>query len=364
MQCVQSLPRKPILIALALLTLCAVLSRLYYADLDVPLDYSRNHAPAPTPTPTPTPTPAPTETTPLPVVAANDTPQPGYFKAQPEWDWDVPGYASDFNGYARRPDNQNIVLLTASDGGGHNSAIPNVLARVLGDRAKYCEQHGYTNLWLNTSRYDVGDAHRTWSKIPAIAEAFHLHPNAEWVWLLDTDVILMNPAYDLVDEILAPAAIQRGVMRDAPILDGQPDTNPTNINTPADVHVEHIDILITQDHQSINTGSVFFRRSAFTRYILEMMADSTLLMGHEHVNAEQDALKHLMLEHRLVRDHVGIYPQRKFNAYVEGGNNMGYRDGDLLVHFAGCWVTNMCGNWFEEFWEKRGTVGWRPEAAR
>ena len=53
-----------------------------------------------------------------------------------------------------------MVVLTASDGGGHNSAIPNVLERVLADRQQYCDRHGYTNLWLNTSRYDIGEAHR------------------------------------------------------------------------------------------------------------------------------------------------------------------------------------------------------------
>jgi len=171
----------------------------------------------------------------------------------------------------------------------------------------------------------------------------------------------MTPEYDLVSEILSPSAITQGLMRDAPILDGQLKKNPTHISTPASYRVEEIDILITQDHQSVNTGSVFFRRSAFTRWLLEMMTDYTMLMGKEHGNAEQDALKHLMLEHRLVRNHVGIYPQRKFNAYVQGGDNMGYRDGDLLVHLAGCWVAKVCGEWFEEYWGKKGTGEvWKP----
>jgi hypothetical protein len=203
---------------------------------------------------------------------------------------------------------------------------------------------------------------KTWSKIPAVAEAFHLYPNAEWVWLIDTDVIMMAPDYDLVDEILSPDAIKRGIMRGTPILDGQLKKNPTNINTPESFRVEDIDILITQDHQSVNTGSTFFRRSAFTRWTLEMMTDYSMLMGKEHNGAEQDALKHLMLEHQLVRNHVGIYPQRKFNAYVQGGDNMGYRDGDLLVHLAGCWVGGTCTDWFEEFWSRRGHKDvWRPE---
>ena len=94
-----------------------------------------------------------------PVKTNNDVHQPGYFKGQPEWDWDVPEDAS-WKGYARKPQNNQVVLLTASDGLGHNSAVPNILERVLDDREKYCERHGYTNLWLNTSRYDIGTAHK------------------------------------------------------------------------------------------------------------------------------------------------------------------------------------------------------------
>ena len=175
---------------------------------------------------------------------------------------------------------------------------------------------------------------------------------------------MMQPDYDLVKEIVGPDAIKRGLMRDTPILDGQLKKNPTNINTPKDFRVEDIDILITQDHQSVNTGSTFFRRSAFTRWTLEMMTDYTMLMGNDHIGAEQDAIKHLMLEHQLIRNPVGIYPQRKFNAYVQGGDNMGYRDGDLLVHLAGCWVPGSCKEWFEEFWGKKGHKDiWRPEGA-
>jgi hypothetical protein len=340
------IPRRSIILAISAVTIFVVLFR-YYGD--VPIDYYRNYGPA--------------EFL-APVKIDNATPQPGYFKFQPEWNFDVPPQAKGWKGYARTPRNRDVVVLTASDGGGHNSAIPNVLERVLADRQQYCDRHGYTNLWLNTSRYDIGEAHRTWSKIPAVAEAFHLYPNAEWVWLIDTDIILMTPEYDLVNEILAPAAIQQGLMRGTPILDGQLKKNPTDIYTPKKFRVEDIDVLITQDHQSVNTGSTFFRRTAFTRWLLEMMTDYTMLMGKDHLGAEQDAIKHLMLEHPLVRNHVGIYPQRKFNAYVQGGDNMGYRDGDLLVHFAGCWTANKCSGWFEEFWEKRGATSWRPEGSQ
>ena len=71
----------------------------------------------------------------------NDKPQPDNLKAQPEWDWKVLDYAG-WNGYARSPRNRDKIVLTASDGGGHNSAIRNVLERVLNGRKKYCEKHG------------------------------------------------------------------------------------------------------------------------------------------------------------------------------------------------------------------------------
>ncbi|KAF2728473.1 hypothetical protein EJ04DRAFT_516594 [Polyplosphaeria fusca] len=344
MQAFQVAPRRTILLAIGLVSFFIILFKFYG---DVPYEYYRNYSPG--------------EVLP-PVEDNNDKPQPGYFKAQPEWDFSVPRSAKGWNGYARSPKPKDVVVLTASDGGGHNSAIPDVLERVLADRKAYCDLHGYTNLWINTSRYDIGDAHRTWSKIPAVAEAFYLYPHAEWIWLIDTDIILMTPEYDLIKEIVSPEAINKGLMRETPILDGQLKKNPTNIFTPKDFRVEEIDILITQDHQSVNTGSTFFRRTAFTRYLLEIMTDYTMLMGNDHSGAEQDAIKHLMLEHQLVRNHVGIYPQRKFNAYVQGGDNMGYRDGDLAVHFAGCWVGGKCKEWFEEYWSKKGhKEPWKPE---
>ncbi|ORY03487.1 galactosyl transferase GMA12/MNN10 family-domain-containing protein [Clohesyomyces aquaticus] len=345
---VQVAHRRPIILAISLITIFIIIFR--YCT-DVPYSYYQNYGAGDEAISSPTK---------LKPLIVNDKPQQGYFKSQPEWDFSVP--PRGWKGYARVPRNWDVVVLTASDGGGHNSAIPNVLERVLDDRQNYCDRHGFTNLWLNTSRYDIGQAHRTWSKIPAVAEAFSLYPTAEWVWLLDTDIILMAPSTSIITDILAPAAIAKGLMRSTPILDGMLSEHRTNISTPSTFAVHDIDILITQDHQSVNTGSVFFRRTAFTRWILEMMTDYSMLMGNDHPGAEQDALKHLMLEHPLVRKHVGVYPQRKFNAYVEGGKEMGYRDGDLLVHMAGCWVGERCKDWFEEFWGRKGkSEVWKPE---
>jgi hypothetical protein len=134
---------RSIILAVALVAFFVILFNLYG---DVPLDYYRNYSPGEGP---------------LPAVALqNEKPQPGYFKNQPEWDWKIPSRGKSWDGYARKPANRDIVILTASDGGGHNSAIPNVLERGLENRQEYADKHGYINLWLNTSRYDIGTAHR------------------------------------------------------------------------------------------------------------------------------------------------------------------------------------------------------------
>lgn len=138
-----TVPHRSIILAIATITIFVVLFRFYG---DVPVEYYRNYGPG--------------EAIPPVIVTNNDTPQPGYFKGQPEWDFSIPKHAQSMSGYARVPKNSDIVVLTASDGGGHNSAIPNVLERVLQDRESYCARHGYTNMWLNTSRYDIGEAHR------------------------------------------------------------------------------------------------------------------------------------------------------------------------------------------------------------
>lgn len=180
--------------------------------------------------------------------------------------------------------------------------------------------------------------------------------------MIDTDIILMNLEKSLVSDILSPSAIEQNMLRNEPLLNGTRGKNPPPTHTPQDYRIQDIDIILTQDHQSINMGSAFFRRSAFTRMFLEMMTDREYAMGDGHIGYEQDAVRHLIFEHPLVRQHVAVYPQRKFNSYVEGSSSMKYHDGDLLVHFAGCWVGHTCKTWWDLFWPKRGSHEvWRPE---
>lgn len=56
-----------------------------------------------------------------------------------------------------RPD--QVILLTASDGKGHNGGIADILGSTARNRAAYCEKQGYINQFINISKYDLEGAH-------------------------------------------------------------------------------------------------------------------------------------------------------------------------------------------------------------
>jgi len=310
-------------------------------------------------TASPTATPKPTKVWNPDGYTVAPEPPSTFFKLQPEWDFDVP---AKLKTKPKGPDPSTIAVLTAADGMGHNGAIPDLLKRAWENRQEYCDYHGYRNVWMNTSRYDIGEAHRTWSKMPAIPEVFHKYPEIDWIWLVDSDAIIMSPETSLTEKVLKPAALNHWLMKGVTFVNGSDEKariRVTQVKTLDDYNVEDIDLIVTQDHQSMNTGSMLIRRSMFTKFLLDIWTDP-LMMSNPWPGAEQDAIKHLTLEHLMVRQHVGIVPQRVLNAYVEGGDEMRFFEGDLIVHMAGCWVTESCAERYQKFWDQRKRCGKTP----
>jgi len=62
---------------------------------------------------------------------------------------------------------------------------------------------------------------------------------------------------------------------------------------------------------------------------------------------------HFIRHHKTFREHTAMVKQRTINAFPEGGESMGWQKGDLLVHFAGCWVSNSCQERWDQFWNLR-----------
>jgi hypothetical protein len=62
---------------------------------------------------------------------------------------------------------------------------------------------------------------------------------------------------------------------------------------------------------------------------------------------------HLVKTHPTIRSHVGLVQQNVINAYPVGDDEMGWRTGGLVMHFAGCWVTHRCQELWTENWARK-----------
>ncbi|KAK6544812.1 hypothetical protein TWF694_001494 [Orbilia ellipsospora] len=249
------------------------------------------------------------------------------------------------------PKPDQVVLLMAGDGKGHNGEISNLLQLVTQNRQEYADFHGYNFHFINITKYDLHGVHPVWAKIPAILDTFISYPDAHWVWWLDLDAIIMNPEIDLNTHILSHAAMS-SKFEIVEFLKGESKHTGKFMkkSDPKD-----IDILIAQDHNGLNAGSFFLRRSKFTATLLDFWQDP-LYMHNEWAGKEQDALLHMVQHHPQIREHTGLISQRVLNGYPEGGNHMGWRKDDLVVHLAGCWVENKCNERWSNFWGKRITI--------
>lgn len=190
-----------------------------------------------------------------------------------------------------------------------------------------------------------------WAKLPSIIDSFNQFPDAQWVWWLDSDAIIMSPEVDLSSQLLSHDALFHCLEKEMEIRRGS-GGGRTEIFTPKNPDVSQIDIIVSQDHNGLNAGSFFIRRSQFTKMLMDLWADPQFINAR-WASQEQEALLRLVLNHKFVRDHVGYVSQRVLNAYPF---SRGWSPGDLVVHFAGCWVDDRCAEQFDDFWNRRKTV--------
>ncbi|KAH0603472.1 uncharacterized protein H6S33_007794 [Morchella sextelata] len=243
-----------------------------------------------------------------------------------------------------RPD--QIILLCASDGKGHNGGIENLFEQTQVNRQAYADFHGYTYHFINISKYDIGGSHPVWAKLPAIAETFNTFPDAQWIWWLDLDALIMTPSVDLNELLLSHAALEKKILTGQTF--NRPGGGETEVATPEKFDVKNIDLIFSQDHNGINAGSFFIRRSHWTRMFMDIWADPVFIMK-PWLGQEQSAVLHLALHHRTVLEHFALVPQTTLNAYAVGTPGMGWQKGDLVVHLAGCWVEDQCSMRWEQY---------------
>ncbi|ODQ53655.1 galactosyl transferase, partial [Saitoella complicata NRRL Y-17804] len=248
-----------------------------------------------------------------------------------------------------------VVMLLASDGKGSNGGIVGLLDKAIEDRTAYAKYHGYDFMFTNTTKYDLsrfGDKiHPVWAKIPAIKDAFDTYPDAEWVWWLDQDAIIMTPQINLWDHILSPKAMKQKLLKNE--MFRVSGGREIGIRTPAEINPDEINFIVANDQNGFNAGSFLIRRSEWTEWLLENWLNP-IYVQKDWPGREQDAFGHMVEFNKKIRDHTGLVNQRLFNSYAHiKWDFMGFFPGDLVVHLAGCWVNRECKEIWDEMWAMR-----------
>lgn len=185
------------------------------------------------------------------------------------------------------PKPDEIVLLAASDGKGHNGGIENILEDITPNRQEYADRHGYHYQFLNISKYDIGSAHPVWAKLPAIVETFNLYPQAKWIWWLDLDAIIMTPDIDLRSHLLSHEAILKNAQLDVEM--NRSGGGLSGSRTLKTINPNNVDLIVSQDPNGVNAGSFLIRRSEFTRMFVDMWSDP-MFVRENWIAQEQDAM--------------------------------------------------------------------------
>ncbi|KAK2800249.1 hypothetical protein FQN50_008213 [Emmonsiellopsis sp. PD_5] len=277
----------------------------------------------------------------------------------------------------------NIVIVTVLD---EEKFGDKYIQRIKQNREDYAQRHGYTNFFASTSEYlpYLNGAPQSWAIVPAIRHALTLYPQASHIFHLTPHALIMNPSLSLTSHILDKNRLQSLMLKDVPVV--PPDSV---IKTFKHLAPKDVEFIITQDSENLVPSSFILRRSDWAQYFLDAWFDP-LYRSYNFAKAEAHALvsfrpistKHPLLtptplltyNSTYLQDHIiqwhptmltklALLPQRILNAYApdspSSGPNSHYKDGDFLIHFAGCDLPDAkqgCEKLMDAYWTRWAQV--------
>lgn len=246
----------------------------------------------------------------------------------------------------------SVVMVTASTGTGGFLGIPNLKEMVYENRMTYANKWGYNLMWANFTSYSLPNGEPIyWNKIPVLQEAFVRYPEAEWIWWLDIDIIIMNVSLSLYDHVLSREGMARNAVLDQDI--NKPGGGPSGWKTPATYDYDQVKFIINSGGWGMNVGNFIMRRSEWSDWLLDFWIDP-LYIKEKWVLPENSGWTHMFNYHPIVRRYTVCTTQRAMNAYPEY-NPLGthWQPGDHSIHFAGCGNHTKCPGEWNKYWNLR-----------
>ncbi|CAI1837105.1 hypothetical protein SEUBUCD646_0B03590 [Saccharomyces eubayanus] len=261
--------------------------------------------------------------------------------------WYLPPYSKRSRWSFWNQDPKIVIILAANEGGGvlrwKNEQEWAIEGISIENKKAYAKRHGYglTIKDLTTSKRYSHEYREGWQKVDILRQTLREFPNAEWLWWLDLDTMIMEPSKSLEEHIFD----RLDTLADRELKSFNPLDLTTDI--PYVNYAEDLEFLITQDCGGFNLGSFLIKNSEWSKLLLDMWWDPVLYeqkhMVWEH--REQDALEALYESEPWIRSRIGFLPLRTINAFPPGacseysGDSRYFyteKEHDFVVNMAGC----------------------------
>lgn len=132
--------------------------------------------------------------------------------------------------------------------------------------------------------YDTGGYQKSWSKVMAIRHALAQYPDCKYVWYLDQDAFIMEPARTVEEVVAEPRTLESLMIRDYPIV--PPDSI---IKTFAHLRGEDTGMIISQDKDGLVSDSMVLKNGDWAKFLSETWLDP-LYRTYNFQKAERHAL--------------------------------------------------------------------------
>ncbi|ORY84969.1 galactosyl transferase GMA12/MNN10 family-domain-containing protein [Protomyces lactucae-debilis] len=251
---------------------------------------------------------------------------------------------------------QSVALVTASN---HDFAWQGAEAAfydTIKEREAYAMVHGYSFDVVDLRNFTQDAIDATWPvvwlKIAVLRDTFQKHPDADWVWWLDADAILMG-MQDLDTYLFDRLEALQDEARRVQSLNKHPEDRMGVFEYTQRLSLAETNLIVTPDMNTrmINAGSFLLRRSAWTEMLLELWTDPYLFAAAKDDTIgfqEQGVLAHLIQQHTTIARHTAVVPMTSINAFPWAGP-WTWHHGSLVMHTAGCWVHHQCEHWMKEY---------------
>ncbi|KAI1002782.1 hypothetical protein K3495_g5424 [Podosphaera aphanis] len=226
--------------------------------------------------------------------------------------------------------NPPVVIVTVLDPSKYNDEY---LDNIKENRMRYAKKHGYATFFPNINDYELDGAPGSWARVPAARHAISKFSQSTFIWYLNHNALIMNPAFSVTRDIMDPGKL------DETMIKGQPILSPDGvIKTSTLLEGKGVDLVLSQDKNGLAPSSFILRTGDWGRFFLEIWFDP-LYRSYNFQKAHSHALEHIVQWHPTILSRIALVPQRIINSYEKSDQSSTsgiYKQGDFIIEFAGC----------------------------